>query len=102
MFRHIFGTRDYPFLDKEYASAKHLLPILDNKSVPFCQIRTTAQTKPQARFLFVHTDALEEQAWKATYPNYFNTTPISENIESVYKIIGLRLQNLTYDEVILD
>lgn len=102
VFRHIFGTKEYTFLDKEYASAEHLLPILDNKSVPFCQIKITAQTSPQARFLFVHTDAQEEQAWKASYPRFFNTTPISENIESVYKIIGLRLQTLTFDEVILD
>ena len=102
VFRHIFETKEYPFLDKEYASARNLLPILDNKSVPFCQIRTNALTKSQARFLFIHTDAQEEQAWKATYPQYFNTTPISENIESVYKIIGLRLQTLTIDEVILE
>lgn len=102
VFRHIFGTRDYPYLDKEYASAKNLLPVLDAKSVPFCQIRRTALIKPQARFLFIHTDAEELHAWNATYPQYFNTTPISENIVSVYKIIGLRVQNLTIDEVVLD
>lgn len=102
VFRHIFVIKDYPFLDKEYASAKNLLPILDTKSVPFCQIKKTAVMKPQARFLFIHTDSEENQAWNATYPQYFNTTPISENIVSVYKIIGLRLQNLTIDEVILD
>ena len=102
IFRHIFETRDYPYLDKEYASAQNLLPILDTKSVPFCQVRKTAIIKPQARFIFIHTDAEELQAWNKAYPQYFNTTPISENIESVYKIIGLRLQNLTIDEVILD
>jgi hypothetical protein len=58
--------------------------------------------KPQARFLFIHTDTGEQQAWNATYPQYFTTTPISENIVSVFKIVGLRLQNLTVDEVILD
>lgn len=102
VFRHIFETKDYPYLDKEYASAKNLLPILDTKSVPFCQIRKTAVIKPQARFLFIHTDAEEQHAWNATYPQHFNTTPISENIVSVFKIIGLRIQNLTIDEVILD
>ena len=102
VFRHIFETRDYPYLDKEYASAKNLLPVLDTKSVPFCQIRKTALIKPQARFLFIHTDAEELHAWNAAYPQHFNTTPISENIVSVYKIIGLRVQNLTVDEVILD
>ena len=102
VFRHIFETKDYPFLDKEYASAKNLLPKLDSKSVPFCQIRTTAVTNAQARFLFIHTDAREEQAWRAAYPQYFNTTPISENIVSVYKIVGLRVHNLTINEVILD
>lgn len=102
VFRHIFETKDYPYLDKEYASAKNLLPVLDTKSVPFCQIRRTAIIKPQARFLFIHTDAEELHAWNATYPQYFNTTPISENIVSVYKIVGLRIQNLMIDEVILD
>lgn len=102
VFRHIFETRDYPYLDKEYASAQNLLPVLDTKSVPFCQVRKTAIIKPQARFLFIHTDAEEQQAWNKAYPQYFNTTPISENIVSVYKIIGLRVQNLTIDEVILD
>ena len=102
VFRHIFETKNYPYLDKEYASAKNLLPILDTKSVPFCQIRKTAVIKPQARFLFIHTDAEELHAWNDTYPQYFNTTPISENIVSVSKIIGLRIQNLTIDEVILD
>jgi hypothetical protein len=102
VFRHIFETKDYPYLDKEYASAKNLLPVLDTKSVPFCQIRKTAVMKPQARFLFIHTDPTEQQAWNAAYPQHFNTTPISENIVSVYKIVGLRLQTLTVDEVILD
>lgn len=102
VFRHIFETRNYPYLDKEYASAKNLLPVLDTKSVPFCQVRKTAVMKPQARFLFIHTDAGEQQAWNAAYPQHFTNTPISENIVSVYKIVGLRLQNLTVDEVILD
>lgn len=102
VFRHIFETKDYPYLDKEYASAKNLLPVLDTKSVPFCQIKKTALLKPQARFLFIHTDAEKQHAWNATYPQFFNTTPISENIVSVYKIIGMRVQNLTIDEVILD
>ena len=102
VFRHIFETKDYPYLDKEYSSAKNLLPVLDTKSVPFCQIRRTALIKPQARFLFIHTDAEELHAWNAAYPQYFNTAPISENIVSVYKIIGLRVQNLTVDEVIMD
>lgn len=99
IFRHIFGTMDYPFLDKEYASASNLLPLLDSKSVPFSQVRQAAGMQPQARFLFVHTDAEEQQNWNATYPQYFNTTPISVNIESVYKIVGLRLQKLTLEEV---
>ena len=58
--------------------------------------------KLQARFLFIHTDAEEQHAWNSVYPQYFNTTPVSENIASVYRIVGLRLQNLTLDEVILD
>lgn len=102
VFRHIFEARDYPYLDKEYASAKNLLPVLDTKSAPFCQIKKTAVIKPQARFLFIHTDAEELNAWNQTYPQYFNTTPISENIVSVYKIIGMRIQNMTIDEVNLD
>ena len=102
VFRHIFETKDYPYLDKEYASAKNLLPVLDKKSVPFCQIKKTAVLRPQARFLFIHMDAGEENAWNATYPQHFNTTPISEKIESVFKIIGLRIQDLKMDEIILD
>lgn len=102
VFRHIFGTRTYPFLDKEYASASHLLPILDTKSDPFCQIRRSAVTMPQARFLFIHTDPAEEQAWKAAYPQYFNMPPLSASIASVFKIVGLRLQTLLPEEVILD
>ena len=102
IFRHIFATKDYPFLDKQYASASNLLPILDSKCVPFCQIRTSAVTTQQGSFLFIHTDAEEEQAWKATYPQYFSLTPISDNISSVLKIIGIRLQSLTIDEVVMD
>ena len=102
VFRHIFETKDYPYLDKGYASAKNLLPLLDTKSVPFCQIKKTAVMKLQARFLFIHTDAEEQHAWNSVYPQYFNTTPVSENIASVYRIVGLRIQNLTLDEVILD
>lgn len=101
VFRHIFATKDYPFLDKEYASAAHLLPTLDAKSDAFCQIKRSAVTMPQARYLFIHTDAEEEQAWRSTYPKYFTTTPISENIVSVFKIIGLKLQALRVEEVIL-
>ncbi len=102
VFRHIFEVKDYPYLEKEYASANNLLPVLDTKSAPFCQIRKTAVLKPQARFLFIHTDATEQNAWNTAYPQYFNTMPISENIVSVYKVLGLRVQNLTIEEVILD
>lgn len=102
IFRHISGTVDYPYLDNEYASADNLLPVLDAKSAPFCQIRRTAVTMPQARYLFIRTEAEEQYAWNATYPQHFNTTPISENIVSVFKVIGLRVQNLTIDEVTLD
>lgn len=102
IFRHIFATRDYLYLDNEYASAENLLPMLDSKSVPFCQVKRSALTKSQARFMFIHTDADEEQAWRTEYPKYFNTTPISENIVSIFKIIGLRLQALQYDEIVLD
>ena len=100
IFRHIFATRNYPFLDKEYASAKHLLPVLDSKSVPFCLVQRLVGTKPQARYLFIHTDPEEEQSWRATYPQYFSTTPISENIKSVYKIVGMRMQALRLEEVV--
>ena len=102
IFRHIFATRDYPFLDKKYASAENLLPSLDSKSAPFCQIKRLADSTQQARILFIHTDAGEEQAWNASYPKHFNMTPLSVNISSVFKIIGLRLQVLKYEEVILD
>lgn len=102
VFRHIFASQVFPFLDDEYASARNLLPVLDNKSVPFCIIKRTAVTTSQARFLFIHTDAEEEQAWRSAYPQYFQTAPISETISSVYKIIGLRLQTLQLEEVILD
>ena len=102
VFRHIFATRNYPFLDKEYASASHLLPLLDTKSDPFCQVRRSAITLPQARFLFIHTDAAEEQAWNAAFPQYFRLSPVSVNIASVFKIVGLRLQALLPEEVILE
>lgn len=102
VFRHIFATRNYPFLDKAYASASHLLPLLDTKSDPFCQVRRSAITLPQARFLFIHTDAAEEQAWNAAFPQYFRLSPVSVNIASVFKIVGLRLQALLPEEVILE
>ena len=102
IFRHIFASRDYPYLDKKYASAENLLPKLDSKSVPFCRRKKTAVLKPEARFLFIHTDPEEKRAWEASYPKHFNTKPISENIVSIFKIISLRLQILSQEEAILD
>ena len=102
IFRHIFATIDYPFVDKKYASAENLLPLLDAKSDPFCQIKRLADSTQQARILFIHTDSGEEQAWNASYPKHFNMRPLSVNISSVFKIIGLRLQVLKFEEVILD
>lgn len=101
IFRHVFNTVDYAYLDKEYASADNLLPLLDKKSEPFCQIRSNIGVKPQARFLFINTDAQEKSAWKNTYPKYFSTTPISEDISSVYKIISLRLQTFSPNELLI-
>lgn len=102
IFRHVFKTTDYLYLDKEYASAENLLPTLDRKSEPFCQIRSNAVTKPQARFLFINTDSEEKRAWQQVYPQYFNTTPISEDIMSEFKIMALRLQPLAADEILLN
>ena len=102
IYRHIFNTRDYRYLDKVYASAANLLPLLDRKSEPFCIMRSSALTKPQARFLFIKTDPEEKNAWQKEYPQYFNSMPISEDICSVYKIIALRLQPLTIHELIKD
>lgn len=102
IFRHVFKTRDYPYLDKEYASAQNLLPLLDRKSEPFCQLRSNAITKPQARFLFIRTDAEEKRAWMQEYPRYFNTTPISDDIQSIYKVLALRLQPLAANEILME
>lgn len=102
IYRHIFKTRDYSYLDKVYASAENLLPLLDRKSEPFCVMRSSALTKPQARFLFVKTDPEEKNAWQKEYPQYFNSKPISEDICSKYKILALRLQPLAIHELIKD
>lgn len=95
IFRHIFGTQRYPFLDDQYASAANLLPLLDRKSEPFCSLRSSARTAPQARFLFLRTDAEERLAWQKEYPQYFASTTISEDIASPYKIVELRIQPLS-------
>lgn len=102
IFRHVFQTKIYPYLDNEYASADNLLPLLDRKSEPFCQIKNNAMIMPQARYLFVHTDAKEKYAWCNTYPKFFTSTPISEDICSVYKIVALRLQPLSVDEILME
>lgn len=99
IFRHIFGTHQYPFLDATYASAKRMLGELDRKSVPFCPTKQRTGAAPQARYLFIGTDAEEEQAWRRCYPTYFTTPPISENISSVLKIVSLRMQPLRLEEL---
>lgn len=102
IFRHIFNKVNYDYIDKVYASASNLLPELDSKSVPFCQIHSSVHIVPQARFLFLKTDAEEKRAWMNTYPQYFISTPISEDIVSVYKIIELRLQPIMVDDVMIE
>lgn len=102
VFRHVFHSMDYPFLDKEYASAERLLPLLDKKSEPFCQLRSNATTRPQAHFLFVKTDAAERAAWQYEYPRYFSTRPISDDILSAFKMLAIRLQPLATNEILLE
>ena len=102
VFRHVFHSMDYPFLDKEYASAERLLPLLDKKSEPFCQLRSNATTRPQAHFLFVRTDAAERAAWQYEYPRYFSTRPISDDILSAFKMLAIRLQPLATNEILLE
>lgn len=102
VFRHVLNIKDFPYLDKEYASANNLLPLLDKKSEPFCQLRSNAATKPQARFLFIHTDVQVKHLWEQEYQKYFNTTPISEDIISVYKVLALRLQPLSPNEILME
>lgn len=102
VFRHVLNIKDFPYLDKEYASANNLLPLLDKKSEPFCQLRSNAATKPQARFLFIHTDVQVKHLWEQEYQKYFNTTPISEDIISVYKVLALRFQPLSPNEILME
>ncbi|MGM9691734.1 MAG: C1 family peptidase [Alloprevotella sp.] len=102
IFHHVFNTKNYPFLDKEYASAERLLPLLDKKSEPFCQLRSNATTRPQAHFLFVKTDAEERAAWQYEYPKYFSTRPISDDILSAFKMLAIRLQPLATNEILLE
>ncbi|MDD5988309.1 MAG: C1 family peptidase [Bacteroidales bacterium] len=102
VFRHVFHSMDYPFLDKEYASAERLLPLLDKKSEPFCQLRSNATTRPQAHFLFVRTDAAERAAWQYEYPRHFSTRPISDDILSAFKMLAIRLQPLATNEILLE
>lgn len=99
IFRHIFGVKVYPYLDNRYASAANLMPLLDRKSEPFCTLRSTPNTMPQARFLFIKTDEQENRAWQQEYPKYFATMPISEDIASNFKIVALRIQPLTIDQI---
>ena len=99
VLRHILGTKKYPYLDTEYASAESLLPILDQKSEIFCQVRTNINTAQEACFLFVNVDADYGSQWEKKYPHQFQTKPSSENIVSVYKISEVRLQLLNLAEV---
>ena len=96
---HVLKVNNYPYLDDKYASAQNLLPLLDQKSEPFCQIRRSATTSAQARFIFINTDANTNPIWQMVYPNHFQAPPISDDIESKFKVLLLRLQPLAIDEV---
>ena len=100
VLRHILGTKKYPYLDTEYASAPKLLPILDQKSEIFCQVRTMLDTANEMRFLFVNVDAENQPQWEQTYPHYFQSTPQFETIVSVFKISEVRLQMLRPNEIL--
>ena len=97
--RHILKVTDYPYLGDEYASAQNLLPELDRKSEPFCQIRGSATPSSQARFLFINTDANTKSVWQQEYPKHFQSSTISDDIETKFKVLALRLQPLTIDEL---
>ena len=99
ILRHILELKRYPYLDHTYASSQNLFPVLDRKSEPFCQIHTNANTAQPARFIFVNITDDAAKQWQQEYPKHFQTTPISESITSVFKILTLRLQPLTLDEL---
>ena len=90
VYNHINNKTIYPYLDKEYASIEKLLPLLDAKSDYFLQTQfSSVSAQPTlSRLIFIHTDQQNEKTeWNQNYPKYFQTKPIAENFESVFKLV---------------
>lgn len=95
LYSHISGDMIYDYLDKEYVNIPELLTLLDKKSGVFTQLTTEGKIQPLHQIIFIKTDTQKEQNyWRSIYPESFPLKPLSQNLESAYKILILKIQNL--------
>lgn len=104
IYDYFLGEKKYSYLDNQYANYANLLPILDKKSEVFLHLLPNASREIPHKVIFIKTDKKDEETkWREVYPISFNlyTAPISENLESSYKIIVLRVMNLEPSQIMV-
>lgn len=102
VYSHISREKDYPYLDNEYADIDKLLPILDEKSKVFVQLTMESTMESPHKVVFIRTDEQREKNnWEAKYPHLFFVNPLSENLNSNYKIMVIRVMNLELPQVMI-
>lgn len=100
IIHHILNNKKYEFLDDTYTDYKTLFPVLDRKSNVFLQLVSDISTETPNKVIFIHTSTDDDKKiWENTYKNSFSYSPNSDYIESPYKIILARSQNLDLNEL---
>lgn len=95
LYSHISGDKDYNYLNKQYVSIPSLLNLLDKKSQVFLHLTEEGRIKPLNQVIFIKTDLQREKNhWQSIYPDSFSLRPVSQNLDSPYKIILLKVQNV--------
>lgn len=95
LYSHISGDYTYDYLDKAYVNIPDLLSLLDKKSSVFAQLTTEGKIQPLHQVIFIKTDTQKEKNhWRSIYPESFPLQPLSQSLDSAYKILILKMLNL--------
>lgn len=100
LYNHISGEKEYNYLNKQYSNIPALLNMLDKKSKVFLQLTTEGQIEPLHQVIFIKTDSQKEKnQWQTIYPDSFSLKPVSQGLDSQYKVILFKVQDVELDHI---
>jgi hypothetical protein len=102
ILRYVMGDEKYDYIDDSYANLRTLLPALSKRADTFLQFNQLKDKTDCHQTLFIHQETEDEiKVWNHTYPQDFQSKPLSVEIRNKAILVLLRLKGLSLEDITL-